>query len=532
MIDLSIIDWILKYGIKNEKGDPIEFINHLFLWDIYLDQSQYLCVVKAAQVGLSTLEVLKNIYDAKHFKMDIIYTLPTDSDVNIFVGGKVNRIIAQNPILLDYTKDKDSVEQKQIGDSMIYFRGTFTQKAAIMVTADRIVNDEEDSSKQDVVKAYEARLQHSKFKQKHVFSHPSTTGTGVDVEWNDSDQKHWFITCGHCQKEQFLSWDLLRKENMSINMVTKQYVCKSCGGILSNKMRAVGKWKAKIARDKEGNVLPKKYSGYWVSLLMCPWVSAEEIVDKYKDPKVSEEHFYNKVLGLPFVGAGNKLTKDLLFQNLTQEIFQPDNTERAVMGVDTGLKLDYVIGNEKGLFYQGDTQDYGELDRHMTRWPKMICIMDAGGDLIGSRKFQEKWRGRVFLCHYGNGKDSDDPKWNDDNFTVAIEVNKIIQWVVDEFRDKRIALQGTEEDWFDYWLDWNNMRRIDVIDPTTNQLKGRKWVRDGRNHRASATTFWRVGISRFTGNTATFFDPNTPDIGTMGIEVLPNGEAQMPGFFG
>lgn len=531
MHDLSIIDWILKHGIKNEKGDPIEFTQHLFLWDIYLDQSQYLCVIKAAQVGLSTLEVLKNFYDAKQYKMDIIYTLPTDNDVNLFVGGKVNRIIAQNPILLQYVKDKDSVEQKQIGNSMIYFRGTWTSKAAIMVTADRLVNDEKDSSKQDVVKEYEARLQHSKFKQKHVFSHPSTTGTGVDVEWNDSDQKHYFITCGSCNKEQYLSWDLLKKENMSIDLVSRQFVCKHCHAVLTDKMRAIGKWKAKLFKDKEGNIITKKYSGYWVSLLMCSWVSAAEIIDKYNDPNVSEEFFYNKVLGLPYIGAGNKLTKEMIYQNLTNEIFQPAYSERIIIGVDTGLKLDYVMGSEKGLFYHGDTSDYGELDRHMTTWSKAIVIMDAGGDLIGSRKFQEKWKGRVFLCHYGNSKDSDDPKWNDDNFTVAIEVNKIIQWVVDEFRDKRIALQGSEADWYDYWLDWNNMRRIDVFDPTTNQLKGRKWVRDGRNHRASATTFWRVGISRFTGNTATFFDPNPANIGSKGMEVLPDGTAIAPAFF-
>src|SRR3990167_6974919 len=194
MRDKGIHSWIKTNELKNEKGDLIEFINHLFLYDIYADRSPYLCIMKAAQVGASTLEVVKNIYDAYKQKMDIIYILPTDQDVSTFVGGKVNRIIAQNPILHEYTKDKDTIEQKQIDNSMLYFRGSWTKKSEIMVTADRLVKDEKDSCKQDVLSDYQARLQHSKYRQEHTFSHPSVPGFGVDVEWQESDQKHWFIS--------------------------------------------------------------------------------------------------------------------------------------------------------------------------------------------------------------------------------------------------------------------------------------------------------------------------------------------------
>src|SRR3990167_6401767 len=109
----GILDWLGENKIRNEKGDLIEFDSHPFLIDIYDDNSQNLTVMKAAQVGLSTLQILKNHRDAKRYKMDIIYTLPTDNDVRVFVGGKVNRIIANNPTsLLKDVADKDSIEQK------------------------------------------------------------------------------------------------------------------------------------------------------------------------------------------------------------------------------------------------------------------------------------------------------------------------------------------------------------------------------------------------------------------------------------
>jgi hypothetical protein len=520
--DISIIDWIYTHRIKNEKGDLMEFHNHLFLWDIYLDQSQYLCVMKPAQVGLSTLEVLKNLYDARRYKMDIIYTLPTDTDVNTFVGGKVNRIISSNPILMEYTKDKDSVEQKQVGESMIYFRGTFTPKAAIMVTADRLVHDEKDSSKQSVVKDFEARLQHSKFKQKHVFSHPSVPGNGVDVEWQDSDQKHWFITCPTCKKQQYLSWNTTDKTKMSVDIERKIFVCKSCGGELSNKDRAVGVWKPKIFRDADGNIIKKKYSGYWISLLMAPWVSAEEIVAKFNDPDVTDEFFHNKVLGLPYLGSGNKLTKEYLMQNLTSDVIMPSDSERHIMGVDTGLKLDYVMGSEKGLYFHGDAKDYDELDKHMKDYPKMMAFVDGGGDLIGSRKFQARWPGRVWLCYFGGDKaTTDKATWNEKERTIAVDRNKYIQLCVDEFIDGRIPLQGDENDWYDYFLDWNNLHRIKILDPVTGAFKGYKWVRNGRDHRALATTLWRVGLTRFRSSGGKILTGEAPTIKT-GPEIQPD----------
>lgn len=448
--------------------------------------------MKAAQVGMSTLEILKNLYDARHNKMDIIYTLPTDADVNIFVGGKVNRIIAQNPILLQYTKDKDSVEQKQIGESMVYFRGTWTQKAAIMVTADRLVHDEKDSSKQEIIKEYQARLQHSKYKQTHTFSHPSAPGTGVDIEWQQSDQKHWFVWCPSCGKKQFLSWDTTDPAKMSIDMDKGIFICRKCGGELSDDVRRRGRWIAKYPERKK--------SGYWVPLLICPYVTAREIIDKYNDPDTTEEFFYNKVLGLPWVGRGNKLTRELLMQNLTEDVITPPESERIVIGVDTGLKLDYVMGGVKGLFYAGEADDYDVLDGHMKRWPKAICVVDQGGDLIGCRKFAARWPGRVFLCLFNEDRKTKElVRWGkgEESGAVTADRNRMIQLVVDEFSDKRIPLQGTESDWHEYWMDWNNLSRKKIVDNLTLAFKGFKWIRSGRDHKALATVYWRVGMVRF-----------------------------------
>ncbi len=495
--------WIEHHNIKNEKGDPIEFEKHQFLLDIYDDQSDNLVVLKAAQVGLSTLEILKNARDAEMQKMDIIYTLPTDADVKTFVGGKVNRIIAANPHLMALTADKDSVEQKQIGRSMLYFRGTWTKKSAIMVTADRLVHDEKDSSKQDVIADYQARLQHSKYKQTHVFSHPSVPNNGVDIEWQLSDQKEWFIICPHCKKEQYLTWDVKDKYRMSVDLERKEFVCKKCDGILDWHARAKGRW---IGRHPGA-----KWSGYHISLLMAPWVTATEICEKWAEvmsSKQTEEWFYNKILGLPYAGSGNAVTKDTVMGIITTEENPFDS--RLVIGVDTGIKLRYVVGNRRGLMGYGEMTDYmpddinklkldQTLEYFLVKFPGSIMVIDQGGDIIGPRKLRAKYPGRVFLCHYARDRKTKQLiRWGkkEEEGGVIADRNRCIQMVIDEMREKRWLLyNGTENDWYDYWLHWSHIYR--TAEEDTLGVLQYVWHRSDRDDWVHATVYWRVGISRF-----------------------------------
>lgn len=501
----DIHEWLIAETIRNEKGDPIEFDAHPFLFDIYADQSQFLTIMKAAQVGLSTLAIVKNHNDARNRKLDVIYTLPTDTDVRTFVGGKVNRIIANNPTMLADVADKDSIEQKQVGSSMIYFRGTWTKKAAIMVTADRLVHDEKDSSKLDVIADYQARLQHSSHKQTHTFSHPSLPETGIHNDWLSSDQKHWFVKCPHCNHWQYLSWNIEDARRMSVDIKRKTFVCKKCRKDLPNYARRNGQW---VAKHKD-----RAWSGYWVPLLIAPWVSAEDIVAKFRHKDTTAEFFYTKVLGLPYADAAAKLLRQSFFQNLTGKLYAPAAEERVIIGIDTGLRKDYVIGDRSGLFFHSDCDSYNDLDALMTRWPRAIAVIDAGGDPTSTRAFAERWIGRVYMCYLvGDRAQNELMTWGkgDEHGAVRADRNRMIQLVIDEFRQKRVPVHGTEEDWFEYWLDWNNLSRMKVLDPDTNVVKGYKWMRSGRDHRALATVFWRVGMSRFQGMGAIVAAETTP----------------------
>jgi hypothetical protein len=176
--------WVLQNEIKNEVGIPISFEKRPWQKDMYNDLSPNQAELKPPQIGSTVKNTLKSLWVAKMLGRQIIYTLPTQGDVQDMVGGSFNRIIAQNPILKSWTKDHDTVEQKSVGDSMIFYRGTFTSKQAMMVPSGLNIHDEVDASDAAVVTQYETRLQAQEDGGwRWYFSHPSLAGHGVDVYW-------------------------------------------------------------------------------------------------------------------------------------------------------------------------------------------------------------------------------------------------------------------------------------------------------------------------------------------------------------
>lgn len=507
LLDIHLFNDI--YQIRNEVGTILDFKDHAFLWDIYGDTAPHQAIRKAAQIGFSTTAIIKSLWLAKAKKMDMIYTLPTGGDVRDFVNSKINRIIQQNPIFTEWTKDRDTVEQKRIGDSIIYYRGTWSERAALSVTSDLNVHDEVDRSNLPVIEQYYSRLQHSKYGWQWLFSNPSFPDTGVDKLWLRSDQKHWFVKCSGCNLQQYLTMkNILETKESNAKQRDYYYGCNKCGKELNRKK---GQWVKRWSNIDE-------VSGYWISLLMAPWVPANQI--KLLERTKPADFFDNFVLGQPHIGSGNSVPKDVIMRNLTDEINRQEG--RIVIGVDPGVDIRYVVGNREGLFYYGQCKDYDELDKLMKRWDRAVMICDQGGDIIGSRLLREKYKNRVFLATYVQSKKNDELfKYDDNKGTVNIDRNNTIQLVIDELTDRRIPIYGSETDWYDYWTHWSHIYR--VVEEDTFGRPRYKWQRSDRDDWVHATVYWRAGMDRFMSGEGAIIDISSK-LGETGYEATPDGK--------
>lgn len=499
-------DWVLFHKIKNEAGLPLEWDNHNFMRAFIDDMSPLQVMLKAPQIGATVAELVKTFWCAYKKKWDIIYTLPTQSDVHDMAGGKINRIIAQNPILGKWTKDHDTVDQKAVGEHIIYYRGTFTNKEAMMVSSDLNVHDEVDASDASVIQQYETRLQAKAGGRRWYFSHPSLGGFGVDIQWQQSDKKEWFITCNHCSQEQQLKWP----ENLDLQQ--RKYVCSICKGFLSEDSRKHGIWKSTTTGI---------FSGYHISQLMCPWITAEKIITDYETK--DKQYFWNYVLGLPYISSENKIDPSVVLRNCTDAI--NDQQDRIIIGVDTGLPIHYTVLNKQGIFYYGkckaptDTYDpYDDLEKLLKRWPSSFLVSDQGGDLIGIRKLQARYPGRVFLCYYRRDTTGEKMiKWGEgENFgIVTVDRNRMIQMIVEQMRDiGRIRLNGTKEDWQEFASHFGNIYRELVMqaqspnkDQSTLYKNQYVWKRNGPDHFVHTLVYAMTGLDRYATQYGTVVSP-------------------------
>ena len=501
-IDRQAIGYFIKHhDIRNDQGEPLDFKDHAYLKEIYCDLGPKQVILKAAQIGFSTTANIKALWLAKYKGLDIIYSLPSAADVHDFVSGKTNRLIDHNPIFREWTQDKDSIEQKRVGNNVIYFKGTWTERAAIATPADLYISDETDRSKQDIVTQYKTRLQHSRFGWEWYFSNPSVPGNGVDRYWQVSDQKHWVVKC-ECGYEWYLTMDNI--------MGTPPYFgCLKCSKELD---RRKGRWVKKY-QDRE-------YSGYWIPLFVNPRVSAQMVMDRKK--QYDEQQFANFVLGQPYVGRGSVLTRQMFTQNLVEGT-NPQNA-RPIIGVDTGAEINYVVGNKYGLFFYDKCSDYSTLEQLLTRWPNAIMVIDQGGDIIGPRKLREKYPNRVFLCFFRQDRKNDElVSWDDEGGTCVVDRNKLIQLCVDEFTEKRTPVWGTETDWYDYMVEWIGMYR--TVEDNALGVPVYTWNKpaSGRCDYPFAQVYWRIGMDRFLETSSTFHDPAGGQFAYQGLDVSADG---------
>lgn len=504
--------WVRKHAIKNEVGTPIDFTKRPWLWDIYNDLTPNQVFLKPPQIGATVMNTLKSLWVAKVLKRQIIYTLPTQGDVQDMVGGSFNRIIAQNPILMEWVKDHDTIEQKSVGDSIIFYRGTFTQKQAMMVPSGLNIHDEVDASDPNVITQYETRLQAQEDGGwRWYFSHPSLAGHGVDVYWQQSDKKEWWITCQNCSKEQVMSWP------GNIDMQRQVYVCQFCKVELSHEARCLkGRWLNQDGVEWTGEIAGGYlFSGWHVSQLMLWNKTAKHIIDAYNDPLKDQQYFWNYVLGYPYVSSDDRIEPKVVLRNCVDVVNEQQG--RVVIGVDTGLGLHMALMNKDGLFYYEHDNEltatrtpYDRLRQLMQKFPKSVVVIDQGGELMYTRQLQQEFPGRVFLCYYNKDRKTVDlVQWGEDDeyWKVKVDRNRMMTLMVEQLRDVgRIRLNGTKEEWAEFAGMFGNIYREKLI---VKEQKGKDdrtlygneyvWKRSGPDHYCHALLYAVVGLQRFGG---------------------------------
>ncbi|KKN56847.1 hypothetical protein LCGC14_0568290 [marine sediment metagenome] len=489
-IDLnqSVLGWIMQNGIKTERGEKVEFKEHYFLLEPFANWHWKQATMKSAQIGWSTLAILKTFYGLAFRNLNCIYCLPTFDDVHDFVPSKVDNMITNNPVLAKLVHTSDAITKKQIGNNFIWYRGTHGKKAAIMHTSDLNIYDEYDASNIEVVDLYASRLQKSKYKGEWFFSNPIRPG-GIDAKYEMSDKRHWMIKCSRCNHYQALDyWKNIDKDKMV-------YMCQHCKMELNEEDRRVGEWIAEYEN--------REMHGYHINQLMAPWVTARELV--YLEETKTPQYFYNMILGLPYIEKDETVDKELILQNIKTD---KNNKLRNAMGVDVGYReLHYVVGNHAGIFETGTIKGekiWKQLEQKIIKY-NPITVIDANPDPYPRRKLVPKYRNQVFVCFYKhNSQRKELIEWGQDDKRghVYVDRNQMISSIIYDFIDKKLPFTTDgrtpqvylEQNLDEYCKHWQNIYKVTEEDRFGMLYS--EWKHSGPDHFVHATAYFKMALSK------------------------------------
>lgn len=423
----EILQWIKTNQVRTNKGLPIEFKDHGFLLDYVKDTHNRIVVRKCTQVGASFSTNVKMLHLGDQAPLTCIYSLPTSSEAKHFVLMKFDPMIERSPGLLNMVqkvvlRDKilyNSVV-KRIGQSYYFFRGSWTIWGAQSIDADVLVIDELDFQKPEIRQMWEERIEGSASKDIiYWIGYPSIPNFGIEELYESSDQRKWFIECGHCFKRQVLEFP----DNIDID--AEKYVCKYCKKELSDDMRRKGLWKV---TNPGSNI-----HGYWINKLMAPWIPASKIVDRFR--KDTAKKFHNYTLGLPFVSKETELTDKIVQGAMMDEeeftLIKKSEDVRVFCGIDQGDIFHMLVAiatpNKLVIIAAEQLDDEDKLLKRLRFYNPDMVVMDMFPNRHTAKKLcKEYGTNKFFMAKERNWTEVSKARnyWNLNRATSEVGVER------------------------------------------------------------------------------------------------------------
>ena len=310
-------------------GEAWSFRGREYLRDIHDDRARHVVVRKAAQMGFT--EALQNrLVHAVDFGVDAMIVFPTDDTAKRHSKARFLTLLEGSPYIAGIFREVNAVDVKRSVDTSLYFEGSNSGDALYSVPIGLLVVDEVDRCVQDALDAAEHRLDGAEDPVAVYVSTPTVPSVGVSKLWDESDQKRWFVRCPRCEWRGPLDGDVPELERWDlVDWPGKPVIpeaadswsvaesvalrCPGCGVAWAEAERLAavdgGAWVAGIPGAK--------ISGYAINQFCSPTQTPADIVYRYFRAKadINPERlrqFTNQVLGIPFVGEAEGITREMV----------------------------------------------------------------------------------------------------------------------------------------------------------------------------------------------------------------------------
>jgi len=451
--------WRISSG--ESRGEKYSFRDRPYLYDIANDDFKFQVIRKSAQCGITELYVARAIHRLMYQRGNILYTFPALQQLRQLVGARVRPSIEGNPDIYSKVTGALNLEQIQIGNNTLYFRGVQNRRQIITVDISELFVDELDTAVLEATKGgfgnvlytLEKRLGASKNPRKYYFSTPSFSGMGIDAEFSGddtnpgSDQRTWLVKCRFCSKWQEVDWDDSvvdyneNRRGLDVYTPDVHRVCSACHEPFSSTDVVSGRWVAKKPH------LSEICHGYHVSKLMNAEPNLNQMKLDSMNP-MKEQEFRCSDLGIPFEPKGSKITDDVLeiARNANNYVMAQQSRDFTYMGVDVGRVLHTVIGvptpdKKIKIMWAGEVENWDALHEIMRRFDVRFGVIDAQPGGLEQKQFCMEHPGRVLAAYYPSYLETTKDVFKDkDNIIIHINRTLVMSMVIQSFFNSQVLL--------------------------------------------------------------------------------------------
>lgn len=414
--------WAQFSGIEVD-NHKFDFDKHRYLLPLYLDQSQELILIKAAQMGATIYMILFLLWFARHNSVKVGLFFPTGDGVAKLSKDRLTPLLRSSKELADcVVDDVDTIGLKQITNihgktSSLYMLYLGGQASKDSVPLDAVCFDEVRLVKsKDIDQAME-RISHSPHKLRRFMSTAGYPGEDIDKRFKLGSQLYWHVKC-RCP-DGFVPSDVF-PDCIAENKATGEVYlrCPKCSTRIVDPQNG-----AYVAHNPRA-----EFPSYHISQLISKFITPKEIWTFYNQT-TNKREFYNAKLGRPYIDIENQpVTEDILESCVNPELswaLAPGGTKdlmrHCAMGVDQMGGYNYVVimkrdkDGRKQIVHleiiESSNPRYWENGQQVTPFKRLyelmrefdvgVCVVDAMPNANEAQDLARSFKGRCFLGWYG-----------------------------------------------------------------------------------------------------------------------------------
>ncbi len=486
--DVTFLQWCRRLAADGMKvdGKPFSLDDRPSLIPIYESipsdiasaKRKTVVVMKSAQMGLTILEMLADVYFALRFEPCVIgLFLPEQS----LAGDKSNRrminIIRSIPevhrkLTRRITPEggvinigEGNIMTRQFGDSTMHFLWSSSKIGTESRPMDIVSLDEVQQISLSEIDRIQERMSASEIRFRLMLSTARIPDNDIHFWYKNGSMKSWFTKCSYCHAESDLAqhWPGVCVYNTGqvsdAPLNDWVYVCPECGGWVEDPQRD-GRF---IAANPDATI-----ESFHISQIISPSITPRDMAEAWNRAETGDQRasFWQRKLGLPYVDRSQlpvtmadclACVAEGLAIGLT---WQPSGHD-TFMGIDQmGSFVVCVIKRRlpdnrqavvhiEAVFNDNPFERCGEL---MDQYGVALCGVEILPNVNDARRFASKFRGRVFLAKYATSGNSDMLAWGDapgvrsdmktaeedrERYSVTIQQYKMMQTALYRIRNKQ-----------------------------------------------------------------------------------------------